>query len=70
MFGTIHRLKFDRGFGFVRPEGETAQISDHFFHYRDLVDLVFSESLINQRVEFDSEYGPKGLAARRVRPVN
>ncbi|MEX2174609.1 MAG: cold shock domain-containing protein [Pirellulaceae bacterium] len=68
MQGTIHRIKFDRGFGFVRPEGDDGS-GDHFFHCRDLCGLAFDQQLVGQRVEFDSSHSDKGLRAANIQPV-
>jgi cold shock protein len=66
MLGTIVRVNLDRGFGFVRPEGDRGK-GDHFFHRTALVNVVFDERLQSQPVEFDSVMGDKGLVAHNVR---
>ncbi len=68
MQGTIHRIRADKGFGFIRPDGDHGQ-GDHFFHRSALVDVVFDERLLNMLVEFDSTMNDKGLTAQNVRPV-
>jgi CspA family cold shock protein len=66
MQGTICAIKTTGGFGFIaRPDGE-----DIFFHASDLINLVFEERLLEQRVQFeivDTERGPR---ARNVRPAD
>ena len=68
MQGTITRINAERGFGFIRPAGDSGR-GDHFFHCHSLVDLVFAARLVGQPVEFDSAVGDKGLVANNVRPA-
>jgi cold shock CspA family protein len=70
MQGTIRHIRLDRGFGFIRPDGDRTGRGDHFFHVGALQGLPFDASLEGQTVEFDSEANIKGLAATNVRPAN
>ena len=53
--GTIRRL-MDRGFGFIKGEGE----EDLFFHRNDLEGVEFSSLNEGQEVEFDMGKGRDG----------
>jgi cold shock CspA family protein len=64
MTDTIVSIIADRGFGFLRPDGEN---TDLFFHVNNLRDLAFSEQLIELRVEFEREQSPRGARAVSVR---
>lgn len=65
MQGIIKTLT-DRGFGFIRAEG---QEKDLFFHSKSLVDAQFDELQQGQTVSFDIENGPKGPSAVNVKLV-
>ncbi len=54
--GTIRRLITDRGFGFIKTEGET----DLFFHSSDLEGVEFNSLSEGQEVEFDMDKGRDG----------
>ena len=61
--GTIRRL-MDRGFGFIKIEGET----DLFFHRNDLEGVEFSSLSEGQEVEFEKGQGRDGRPqANKVR---
>jgi len=61
--GTIRRL-MDRGFGFIKIEGET----DIFFHRNDLEGVEFSSLSEGQEVEFEKGQGRDGRPqANKVR---
>jgi cold shock CspA family protein len=52
--GTIKNLVSDRGFGFILPEGETANGKDLFFHRTDLTgDATFADLRVGQPVEYE-----------------
>jgi CspA family cold shock protein len=61
--GTIKRVHYDKGFGFIR----TASGQEFFFH-RSAVHGDFEELRDGQRVSFDEEPSPKGPRAGNVRP--
>lgn len=50
--GTVKRLVRDRGFGFIRPEGQAA---DLFFHRSSLRDVTFESLNEGDFVQFDVE---------------
>lgn len=57
----------DRGFGFVRQDG---QRHDTFFHFRDLHESIeFGPHLVEMRVTFEREEAPGGrVKAVDIRP--
>ena len=64
--GTIITVRDDRGFGFIRANGE-----DYFFHANDLAgDLVFSQQLQERRVRFNIVSSDRGPRATNVRQEN
>ena len=66
MLGIITAVTQGR-FGFIRPDD--ARLKDCFFHRSELIDFVFSDALMHQRVQFDVEESPKGPRATNVRPI-
>ena len=63
--GTINRIIFDKGYGFIRHPGLRGR--DLFFHCKDLRGrLVFDEQLEQRRVRFESTTDDQG----RDRAVN
>jgi len=63
--GTIKTLT-DRGFGFIKVEGEE---KDLFFHSKELVGVTFEELQTNDTVEFEIIETEKGKAAVKVTRV-
>jgi len=61
--GTIARLT-DKGFGFIKRDGEE---KDLFFHANNLVDVSYNDLREGDTVSFDVEQGPKGPNAVNVR---
>ena len=62
--GTIRRLVADRGFGFIKGEGE----EDLFFHRSEVQGVDFSSLREGQEVEFEVGRGRDGRSqAVRVR---
>jgi CspA family cold shock protein len=55
--GTIKRLIFDRGFGFIQTED---QEEDLFFHRNELQDAQFSDLREGQEIEFEIAKGRDG----------
>jgi len=60
--GTIARLT-DRGFGFIRREGEE---KDLFFHSSDLKNVEFNDLKEGDKVTFEVTEGEKGPCATNV----
>jgi CspA family cold shock protein len=63
--GEIKRLAQDRGFGFIRPDGES---DDIFFHTSAVQGAGFESLREGQRVEF--EKGADERDPRRQRALN
>lgn len=63
--GEIKRLERSRGFGFIRPDGES---DDVFFHTSALQGVMFDSLNEGQRVEFDKQ--PDERDPRRSRAMN
>ncbi len=65
--GTIRRL-MDRGFGFIKGEGE----EDLFFHRNDLEGVEFNSLREGQEVEFEKGQGrdgrPQAVKVRLAQP--
>ena len=64
--GTIARLT-DRGFGFIKREG---QEKDLFFHSNELVNVKFDELREGDKVTFEVAESPKGPNAVKVSRVS
>ncbi len=60
--GIIARLT-DRGFGFIKREG---QEKDVFFHSSELKNVQYNDLREGDKVTFDIAEGPKGLNAVNV----
>lgn len=63
--GTIARV-MDKGYGFIKREGED---KDLFFHANELQDIPFDELREGDPVTFEIEDGPKGPSAIKVARV-
>lgn len=63
--GTIARLT-DRGFGFIKVEG---QEKDLFFHSKELANAKFDELREGDTVSFEIAESPKGPNATKVSKV-
>ena len=63
--GTIVRL-MDKGFGFIKAEG---QEKDLFFHANELQNADFNSLQENDEVEFEIEEGQKGPQAVKVTKI-
>jgi CspA family cold shock protein len=69
MQGQIKRLAKDRGFGFIRPDGES---EDLFFHTSAVLDGGFDSLAEGQMVQFEKgkdERDPRRSRATNVRLV-
>ncbi len=61
--GTIARLITDKGFGFIKRDGEE---KDLFFHMNETQGVDFNSLNEGDTVTFEVEEGPKGLNAVKV----
>jgi CspA family cold shock protein len=66
--GTIKSMLYDKGFGFIAPDGEAGRGTDLFFHQSAVVNNDFDSLRQGQRVEFTQEPDPRN--ASRQRAVN
>jgi CspA family cold shock protein len=64
--GTIARLMSDKGFGFIKVEGND---KDLFFHANELQGVQFSDLKEGDKLEFEVEEGQKGPQAVQVSRV-
>lgn len=60
--GTVVRI-MDKGYGFIKREGEE---KDLFFHSNDLQGASFDELKEGDEVNFEMQEGPKGPQATNV----
>ena len=66
MNGTVKWFNDAKGFGFITPEDGG---KDVFCHQSEINMEGFRTLSEGQQVEFDVEDGPKGPAAKNVRPM-
>lgn len=61
--GTVKWFNAEKGFGFVAPEDGSADV---FVHFSAIQSQGFKELQENDRVEFETVQGDKGLQAANV----
>jgi len=66
MTGTVKWFDDSKGFGFITPEDGG---KDVFVHFSAISGSGFKSLAEGQRVEFETETTPKGLAAANVTAV-
>ncbi|HAM02855.1 MAG TPA: cold-shock protein [Acidimicrobiaceae bacterium] len=64
--GTVKWFNATKGFGFIAPDDGSPDV---FAHFSSIEGSGYRELIEGQNVEFEAEQGPKGLQAKRVRPV-
>jgi CspA family cold shock protein len=64
--GTIARLMSDKGFGFIKVEGND---KDLFFHANELQGVQFNDLKEGDKLEFEVEEGQKGPQAVQISRV-
>ena len=63
--GTIKRLVYDKGFGFVADQNG----GEYFFHQSACQGTSFDQLREGQEVTFQAGQGPKGPRAEQVTPA-
>jgi cold shock protein len=64
--GTVKWFNAEKGFGFIAPDDNSADI---FVHFSAISGGGFKELQEGQKVEFEAEQGAKGMQASSVRPL-
>ncbi|WP_100365998.1 cold-shock protein [Diaminobutyricimonas aerilata] len=64
--GTVKWFNSEKGFGFIAPSDGSPDV---FAHYSAIAADGYRNLEENQRVEFDTAQGPRGLQASNIRPA-
>ncbi|GAA1182827.1 MULTISPECIES: cold-shock protein [Nesterenkonia] len=64
--GTVKWFNAEKGYGFIAPDDGS---DDVFAHFSAIQSSGFRTLEENQKVEFETARGPKGLQAENIRPV-
>lgn len=64
--GTVKWFNSEKGFGFIAPDDGSADV---FAHFSGITGSGYKSLDENQKVEFDTEPGRKGLQAVNIRPL-
>lgn len=62
--GTVKWFNASKGFGFITPDDGSADV---FAHFSAIDGAGYRELGEGQKVDFETEQGPKGPQAKRVR---
>jgi CspA family cold shock protein len=65
--GTVKWFNADKGFGFIAPEDGSADV---FAHFKAINAAGFRSLNEGDRVEFETQQGPKGLQAANITVIN
>lgn len=63
MLGTVKWFNSDKGFGFIKPDDNSA---DCFAHFKNIVSEGFKTLQEGDRVEFNIAKGVKGMEAHKI----
>ncbi len=64
--GTVKWLNASKGYGFIAPDDGSPDV---FAHFSSIEGSGYRELTEGQKVDFETEQGPKGPQAKRVRPL-
>lgn len=64
--GTVKWFNSDKGYGFIAPDDGSADV---FAHYSAIAGSGHRDLAENQKVEFDTERGQRGLQATNIRSI-
>jgi CspA family cold shock protein len=64
--GTVKWFNAEKGFGFISPDDGSADV---FAHFSAIESTGYRSLEENQRVEFETARGPKGLQAEKIRAI-
>jgi CspA family cold shock protein len=64
--GTVKWFNADKGFGFIAPDDGSADV---FAHFSAIASDGYRSLEENQKVEFETARGPKGLQAENIRVI-
>ena len=64
--GTVKWFNAEKGYGFISPDDNSADI---FVHFSAIEGSGFKELQEDQKVEFEATQGQKGMQASSVRPL-
>ena len=64
--GTVKWFNSEKGFGFIAPDDGSADV---FAHFSAIAGSGYRSLEEGQKVEFDTEQGPKGLQAANIRAL-
>jgi len=64
--GTVKWFNPDKGFGFIAPDDGSADV---FVHHSAIFIFSYPTPTENQKVEYTTRQGPKGLQADQVRAL-
>jgi CspA family cold shock protein len=64
--GTVKWFNTDKGYGFIAPDDGSADV---FAHFSAIIGNGRRDLHENQKVEYDTEQGQKGLQAANIRPL-